>query len=97
MGSGGDLKQVLDDMLTQLSLDQFGGRDAPVVTLSDDTAVDADGVLQGELRIHIRRASGESALIHTEPLEDVTTEVELRDAMAEALSKVLAVHDKWPR
>lgn len=89
--------QALERMLSRLEMDQFGGRDAPVVSLASGTGLDAKGDLQGALEIHIPRKNGALALIHTEQLHDVSDEAALRDALADALSKVLSVHDAWPR
>lgn len=89
--------QALEEMLSRLKMDQFGGRDAPVVSLASDTGVDNNGILQGALEIRILRKNGELALIHTEQLRDISGEAALRDALSDALSKVLSVHDTWPR
>lgn len=89
--------QALEEMLSRLKMDRFGGRDAPVVSLTPGTGIDGKGNLQGALEVHIPRKNGELALIHTEGLHDVSDESALRDALADALSKVLSVHDTWPR
>lgn len=92
-----DLMGALEEMLSRLKMDQFGGRDAPVVSLAADTGIDGNGVLQGALEVHIPRKNGELALIHTEQLRDISDEAALRDALSDALSKVLSIHDTWPR
>jgi len=97
MSSTMDLMQALEEMLSRLKMDQFGGRDAPVVSLAAGTGVDTNGVLHGALEVHILRKDGALALIHTEQLNGVSDEPALRDALSDALSKVLSVHDTWPR
>lgn len=93
----GDLAAALGRMLSQLKTDRFGGRDAPVVSVSDDTAVDSAGVLHGTLNVHVARRDGEMVLLQSETLNGITDEKVLRDVLAETLSKVLSGHDAWPR
>ena len=97
MGQESQLGATLEQMLSQIKMDRFGGRDAPVVTLADGTDIDSDGVLHGALDVHINCRNGETALIHREPLDGIADGDGLRDALAEALSKVLANHTSWPR
>lgn len=92
-----DLEASLKRTLAQIKQDKFGGRDAPIVSVSDDTEISVDGFLCGEILVHITRKNGDKALLHTQPLTGIRTEVELRDAFAEALSKILAAHNSWPR
>ena len=97
MSGQSPLGAALKRMLAQLRTDRFGGRDAPVVTLADGTDVGDDGVLHGALEVHIACRNGEMALIHSEPLDGIADADALRDALAAALSKVLANHTAWPR
>ncbi len=97
MAGNVNLMNALEKILSRLKMDQFGGRDAPVVSLAAGTEVDANGILQGALEVHIPRKDGELVLIHTELLDGVSDETALRNALSEALSKVLSVHDTWPR
>ena len=92
-----DLMANLTTILARIQQDQFGGRDAPQVSASAHTAVDHTGCMSGELSVSIKKKNGEFAIIETWPLASIRTTVELEGALAELLSRVLAIHHKWPR
>ncbi|NKC11593.1 MAG: hypothetical protein GKR94_05120 [Gammaproteobacteria bacterium] len=92
-----DLNEALAEILGRINQDRFGAREAPVITATDATCTNSDGMLSGELRVHIKRRSGEDALVDRLELQQIASRAELEDAFAELLSRVLAVHHKWPR
>lgn len=92
-----DLQQSLEHIMSQICQDKFGGRDAPVVTLSEGTGVGVDGRLHGSLIVEIGRRDGSMARLHEQPLDGIDSEAGLKDAFAQTLSTVLAKHTSWPR
>lgn len=92
-----EIFQTLEHILNQIKQDSFGGREAPVTSLKDGTHVDDGGNLQGALLVHIKRRSGEIALLHEQTLDGIRDETALKDAFANSLSIVLSNHSKWPR
>lgn len=87
----------LDRIMRHIHQDTFGGREAPVVCLSDGTTVGEDGTITGNLEVTVLTRTGESRLLHTQSLDGISDETSLKDAFAEALSTVLSRHTKWPR
>lgn len=92
-----ELDDALQHILRLIRQDSFGGRDAPVVSVSPDTGVGADGRLHGELRVHLRRRNGEMALLDSRSLDGLASRSDLEDAFADVLSRVLGAHNNWPR
>ena len=91
------IEQELRVILSRIRQDQFGGRDAPEVTLVDGSGVGDDGRLRGAFEVRICSRRGDKVLLHTEPLDGISNVRALRDTFASALSKVLANHGNWPR
>lgn len=91
------LLDYVEEVLGRIARDSFGQRDAPVVSLSEDTRKDASGALSGTLEVHIRTRNGETPLIHTERFSELGSRKEVDDLFARALSVVLMNHAKWPR
>ncbi|MBO6769758.1 MULTISPECIES: hypothetical protein [unclassified Thalassospira] len=91
------IENVLTEILGLINQESFGGRAAPVVSISDETTTDENGNLRGELEVKIARRDGEMVLLHQKSLHGISSESELKDMLADVLSKVLASHSKWPR
>lgn len=87
----------VEEVLGRIARDSFGQRDAPVVSLSEDTREDPGGGLSGTLEVHVRTRKGEMPLIHAEPFSKLGSREEVDDLFARALSVVLMNHAKWPR
>ena len=92
-----DVETHLKVILSRIRQDQFGGRDAPEVGLVDGTGMDENGVMRGSFEVRIRTRNGDKALLHTQSLDGISDQAGLEDAFATGLSKVLAVHNNWPR
>jgi hypothetical protein len=92
-----DLENSLVSIIEKIKQDSFGGRDAPVVFISDDLEIQAGCIKSGSIIVKIQCKNGEMALLHEQPLEGITNDSELKNAFSEALSKVLASHSEWPR
>lgn len=59
---------------------------------------DADtGAISGMLRFHVPTRSGNEALALEYPFGPIESSGDVDDCLAEALSKLLAVHSSWPR
>lgn len=92
-----NLMDALHEILGKIEQDQFGGRAAPKVSVSEGTDVNDAGELSGTIVVRIQRRDGSFAVINETPLDKVTTLTGLHDAFAESLSKVLAEHHSWPK
>ncbi len=92
-----NIDDALQHILALIKQDSFGGRDAPTVTVTKETCIDSNGVLHGELQVHIAKRDNSVVLLHQQSLDGIADERELKDVFADALSKVLAEHSKWPR
>lgn len=92
-----NLSAALDTILGQIKQDSFGGRDAPIVSVSEGGGVGADGKLRGTILVDILKRDGTMARLHEESLDGIDSIRGLKDVVAETLSKVLASHSKWPR
>ena len=85
------------EAIDRLTQDSFGQRNAPIVSLSEDTRDEPDGCLSGSLEVHVRTRNGAMPLIHTEAFCNVKGRQDVDDVLARALSVVLMNHAKWPR
>jgi len=93
-----DLLGHLRAKIAQIETDRWGGRDAPLVRLSGDSQLDQHGAFScGSIEVWIQRADGSQTLVHQEPLAGAATAVAADDRLAEALSKALAGHTRWPK
>jgi hypothetical protein len=91
------IEKILEKILELVNQESFGGRAAPVVSVSDDTYADGDGVLHGLLEVKIAKRDGDAVVLQQQSLEGIDSEVALKDLLSEVLSKVLSNHSKWPR
>ena len=96
MIAGANLEQQLQTILSRLLQDRFGNRDAPQVTVTDGTGICDDGTLYGAIEIRIRKRDGDMALLHRQSLDGIRDTQALKNAVAAALSQVLANHANWP-
>lgn len=92
-----DLGTTLDRIIGQIRQDRFGGRDAPVVAVSNGGGVGADGRLTGSIVVDIKKRDGSMARLFEHPIEGLDSVEALEDVFAEVLSRVLADHSTWPR
>ena len=95
--TAGVLLDYIEQVLDRIGRDSFGQREAPVISLSEDTREDPSGGLSGTLEVHVRTRKGEMPLIHAEPFSKLGSREEVDDLFARALSVVLMNHAKWPR
>jgi len=70
----------------------------PRVRLSEDAAWEPEiGWLRGSIEVLIETQDGKETLLLSEPLEGAATEEAVDDRLAEALSRVLMDHARWPK
>lgn len=91
------VRAYLDTALGRIRQESFGRRDAPQVSLSDDTTEDADGSLSGTLEIRIRTRADETPLIQRDEFSKLTSREDVDDMLSRSLSVLLMNHADWPR
>ena len=97
-----DVRAYLDAALDRIGQESFGRRDAPQVSLSDDTTEDVDGSISGALEIRIRTRTGEMPLIQRDEFSKLRSREDVDDMLGRSLSVLLmkscrlaAVARKW--
>jgi hypothetical protein len=92
-----DTKAYLDTVLSRIAQESFGRRDAPQVSLSPETAEDADGAVSGALEVRIRTRAGEHPVIQRDEFRSLKSRQDVDDMLANSLSVLLMNHAEWPR
>jgi hypothetical protein len=92
-----ELLQNLRSKLARMNADPLARHRTPRVRLSEDAAWDPErGSLRGSIEMVIDTEGGQETVLHREPLEGAATEEATDDRLAEALSRVLMDHARWP-
>jgi hypothetical protein len=93
-----DLLHNLRRKLAHMDADRLARHRTPQVRLSEDAAWDPEtGALRGSIEVLIETEDGKERLLHREPLDGAATEEAAADRLAQALSRVLMDHSRWPK
>ncbi|MDE5453012.1 hypothetical protein GWE18_09080 [Bradyrhizobium sp. CSA112] len=90
-------RALLEKKLAESFAEPWGTRGTlrpEIVALTEDPVT---GGVSGTLRFHVSTRSGNEALALEHPFGPLESKDDVDDCLAEALSRLLAVHSSWPR
>ena len=93
-----DLLQTLKCRVAHMNADPLARHRTPRIRLSKDAAWEPErGSLTGAIEVVIATEDGKETLLHREPLDGAATAEAVDERLAEALSRVLMDHARWPK